>query len=143
MASCSEEAIHMGQRVFYHLTFTAFRHAMCTVLQCLITVWLTQQSSLQLLWTVKLGLPGKDYGPLKESTLHGELIVQHSALVMLMHGRNRTSTRIYLCYLTYMQTTSSEIPGWMKHKLESKLPGEMSITSDMQMTPPLGQKAKN
>ena len=33
--------------------------------------------------------------------------------------------------------------GWMKHKLESRLPGEISITSDMQMTPPLWQKAKN
>ena len=32
--------------------------------------------------------------------------------------------------------------GWMKHKLESRLPGEISITSDMQMTPPLWQKAK-
>ena len=39
-------------------------------------------------------------------------------------------------YLTYMQSTSSEMLGWMKHKLESRLPGEMSITSDMQMTPP-------
>ena len=37
---------------------------------------------------------------------------------------------------------SCEILGWMKHKLESRLPGEISITSDMQMTPPLGQKAK-
>ena len=34
-------------------------------------------------------------------------------------------------YLTYMQSTSCEIPGWMKHKLESRLPGEISITSDM------------
>ena len=48
----------------------------------------------------------------------------------------------YLAYLTYMQSTSFEMPGWMKHKLESRLPGEMSITSDMQMTPPLWRKAK-
>ena len=33
-------------------------------------------------------------------------------------------------YLTYMQSTSCEIPGWMKHKLESRLPGMISITSD-------------
>jgi len=47
-------------------------------------------------------------------------------------------------YLTiYMQSTSWETLGWMKHKLESRLPGELSITSDMQMTPPLWQKAKN
>ena len=38
-------------------------------------------------------------------------------------------------YLTYMQNTSCEMPGWMKHKLESRLPGEILITSDMQMTP--------
>ena len=36
--------------------------------------------------------------------------------------------------LTNMQSTSCEMPGWMKHKLESRLPGEISITSDMQMT---------
>ena len=45
-------------------------------------------------------------------------------------------------YLTSMQSTSCEMPGWMKHELESRLPGEISITSDMQMTPPLWQKAK-
>ena len=45
-------------------------------------------------------------------------------------------------YLTYMQNTSGEMLGWMKHKLESRLPGEISVTSDMQMTPPLWQKAK-
>ena len=45
-------------------------------------------------------------------------------------------------YLTYMQSTSRETLGWMKHKLESRLQGEISITSDMQITPPLWQKAK-
>ena len=45
-------------------------------------------------------------------------------------------------YLTYMQSTSHEMPGWMKHKLESRLTEEISITSDMQMTPPLQQNAK-
>ena len=44
--------------------------------------------------------------------------------------------------LTYMQSTSYEMQGWMKHKLESRLPGEISITSDKQMTPPLWQKVK-
>ena len=48
----------------------------------------------------------------------------------------------HLAYLTYMQSTSCEMPGWMKHKLESRLPGEISITSDMQMTLPLWQKVK-
>ena len=45
-------------------------------------------------------------------------------------------------YLTYMQNTSRETLGWMKHKLESRLLGEISITLDMQMTPLLRQKAK-
>ena len=45
-------------------------------------------------------------------------------------------------YLTYMQSISCEMPGWMTHKLESRLPGEISITSDMQMTPPLWQKSE-
>ena len=39
-------------------------------------------------------------------------------------------------YLTFMQSTSCEMPGWMKHKLELRLLGEIPITSDMQMTPP-------
>ena len=42
-----------------------------------------------------------------------------------------------------MQSTSWEMPGWMKHKLESRLPGEISITSDAQITPPLRQKPKS
>ena len=68
---------------------------------------------------------------------------------------------VYCClvYLTSMQGTSCEMPAWMNHKLESRfpgeisitsdmqmtsrLPGEISITSDMQMTPPLWQKVKN
>ena len=40
-------------------------------------------------------------------------------------------------YLINMQSTSCEMPGWMKHKLESRLPGEISVTSDTQMTLPL------
>ena len=45
-------------------------------------------------------------------------------------------------YLSYMQSTSCEIPGWMKHKLESRLPSEIPIASDMQITPSLSQNAK-
>ena len=40
-------------------------------------------------------------------------------------------------YLTYMQSTLSKTPGWMKYKLESRFLGEISIISDMQMIPPL------
>ena len=45
-------------------------------------------------------------------------------------------------YLTYMQSTSCDMPGWMKHKLESRLSREISITSDMQMIPPKWHKEK-
>ena len=45
-------------------------------------------------------------------------------------------------YLTSMKSTSYKMPGWIKQKLESRLPGGISITSDMQMTPPLWQKVK-
>ena len=46
-------------------------------------------------------------------------------------------------YLTYMQSTSFEMPGCMKHKLESRLGGEISITSHRQVIPPVWQKEKN
>ena len=52
------------------------------------------------------------------------------------------AVQFHLAYLTYMQSTSCEMPGWMKHNLESRLPGEMSIISDTQMTPPLWQKVR-
>ena len=44
--------------------------------------------------------------------------------------------------LIYMQNTSCEMLGWMKHKLELRFLGEISITSDMQMTPSLWEKVK-
>ena len=46
-------------------------------------------------------------------------------------------------YLTYMQSKSYKMPVWVKHKWQPRLAGEISITSDMQMTPALWQKAKN
>ena len=49
----------------------------------------------------------------------------------------------YPIYLTHMQSTPWEMLGWKKYKLESRLLGEISITSDKQMIPPLWQKVKN
>ena len=49
----------------------------------------------------------------------------------------------HLTYLTYMESTSCEMLAWVRHKLDSRFLGEIPITSDMQMTPPLWQKAKN
>ena len=64
----------------------------------------------------------------------------------LVPNKERSMSRLYIdchpAYLTYMQSTSQETLGWMKHKMESRLPGKISITSDMQMTPPLWQKVK-
>ena len=48
----------------------------------------------------------------------------------------------HTAYLNYMQSISCEMPDWMKQKQKSRLPGEVSITSDMHMTPPLWQKAR-
>ena len=53
--------------------------------------------------------------------------------------------RVVYChpgYLTYLQSTSYEMLGWMKYKLESRLQGEISIASDSQMIPPLWQKVR-
>ena len=47
-----------------------------------------------------------------------------------------------LAYLTHMQRTTCKMPDWIVHKLQSRLQGEISITSDMQMTPPIWQKRK-
>ena len=62
----------------------------------------------------------------------------------MVPNRKRSTSRLYIVtlLLTYMQNTSRESLGQMKHKLESRLLRETSITSDMQRTPPLWQKVK-
>ena len=68
----------------------------------------------------------------------------HGTTVWLQIGKRVHQGCILLpAYLIYMQSTSCEMPGWMKHKLESRFLGEISGTSDTQMTPSLWQKAKN
>ena len=80
------------------------------------------------------------------------LYAGQEAIVRTGHGR-RTGSKLrkeydkavycHPAYLTYiMQSTSFGMPGWMKHKVESRLLGELSISSDMQMTLPLWQKVK-
>ena len=54
----------------------------------------------------------------------------------------QNATQIYLCHLTYIQSASSEMQVRMNHKLELRLPGKISITSDMQMIPLSWQKVK-
>ena len=67
-------------------------------------------------------------------TLGNELI--HKLLTSSKLGKEYKAVYCHPAYLTYMQSASREMLGWMKHKLESRLLRETSITSDMQMTPP-------
>ena len=67
---------------------------------------------------------------------------RHGTTDWFQIGKDVKAIYCHLTYLTYIQSTSREIPGWMKHKLKSRLLGEISITSDMQMTPPLWQNVK-
>ena len=57
-------------------------------------------------------------------------------------GKEYIKVYCHPAYLTYMQSILCEMPWGIKHNLESRLPGEISITSDMQMIPHLQQKAK-
>ena len=73
------------------------------------------------------------------------MLVKKQQLELDMEQLGKEYIKAVYChpvYLTSMQSTSWEMLGWMKHKLESRLLGEISITSDMQMTPPLWQKVK-
>ena len=65
----------------------------------------------------------------------------HRTTDWFQNGKGVCQSCIYChpAFLTYTQTTSCEMPGWMKHKLESRLLGEISIISDTQMTPHLWQ----
>ena len=94
----------------------------------------------------------KDMGiPDHHTCLLRNLYADQEATVRIGHGTMdwfqigkgvRQGCILLACLSTYMQNISCEMPGWMKRKLESRLPGEISITSDMQMTPPLWQKVK-
>ena len=67
---------------------------------------------------------------------------QNNALVQKLVKKYAEAVYCHPAYLTYMQNTSGEMLGWMKHNLESRSLGEISITSDMQMTSPSWQKMK-
>ena len=82
---------------------------------------------------------GTVLGPLMVLTVWGHRLLQSGSKL-----ENEYAKTVYChpAYLTYMQSTSCEILSWMKNKLESRLPGELSITSDLQMTSPLWQRVK-
>ena len=81
---------------------------------------------------------------LKWQSAKREREISHIQTAHNLHGFLKYIKAIYChpAYVTYMQSTSCEMPGCMNHKLESRLLGEISITSDMKMTPPLWQKMK-
>ena len=88
-----------------------------------------------------MGLPDHLTCPLRN------LYASQEATVRTEHGTTdwfQFGKAVYChpAYLTIMQSTSCEMPDWMKHKLELRLQGEISITSDGQMTPPLWHKGK-
>ena len=106
-----------------------------------LTVWITTN------WKIlkEMGIPDH------LTCLLRNLYVRQEAIVRAEHGTTdwfkigKEYVKVVYChpaYLTYMQSISCQMPGWKKHKLESRLPGEISITSDMQRIPPLWQKVK-
>ena len=108
-----------------------------------LTVWTTKK-----LWEIlpEMAMPGH------LTCLLQNLYAGQEATVRARHrtmdwfkNRERSMSRLYtvaLLNLTYMQNISCEMLGWMKHYLGSILLGELSITSDTRMTPPLWQKVK-
>ena len=62
---------------------------------------------------------------------------KHGTMNCFQIGKEVKAVYCHPAYLTYIQSILCEMPGWMKHKLESGLLGEISINSDMQMIPPL------
>ena len=68
--------------------------------------------------------------------------VKKQQLELDMEQKGKEYVKTVYCHPAYMQSTSCELLGWMKHRLESSLLGEISITSNMDMTPPYGRKQK-
>ena len=68
--------------------------------------------------------------------------LEHGTINWFQTGKAVCQGSILSPFLSNLYATSCQMPGWMKHKLESRLLGEISIFSDMQMTPPLWQKGK-
>ena len=106
-----------------------------------LTMWMTTN------WKIlqEMGIPDHLTYLLRNLYAGQEVTVRtlHGTMDWIQIGKGvHQAVYCHLAYLTSMQSISCEMLGQMKHKLESKLPGEMLITSDMQMTPPLWQKAK-
>ena len=88
-----------------------------------LTIWITTN------WKIlqEMGIPDHLTCLLKKQQLELDMEKQTGS------KSGKLVPNCHPAYLTYMQGTSCEMPGWTKHKLESRFPGEISITSDMQM----------
>ena len=107
-----------------------------------LTVWITK------LWKIlkEMGIPYHLTCLLRNLYAGQEAIVKSGYEQQTGSKLGKDYVKAVYClpaYLTSVQSTPWEMPGWMKHKLESRLTGEISITSDMQKTPPSSHKAKN
>ena len=106
------------------------------------TVWITTN------WKIlkEMGIPDHHTCLLRNLYAGQEATVRtgHGTTDWFQIGKKEYVKAVYChpAYLTSMQSTSCRMPGWMKHKLELRLQGEISITSEMQMTPPSWKKAK-
>ena len=92
-----------------------------------------------------MGIPGHLTSVLRNLYAGQEATVRtgHGTMNWFQIGRGvLQGCNCHPAYLTSMQSTSCDMLGWMKHKLESRLLGEISITSDIQLTPLLWQKVK-
>ena len=108
-----------------------------------LTVWITTN------WKIlqEMGIPDHMTYLLRNLYAGEEVTVRtgHGTPDSFQIGKGvcqRSTVYCHPAYLTYMQSISCKMSGWMKHKLESRFPGDISLTSDKQMTPPLWHKAK-
>ena len=92
------------------------------------------------LWKILKKIPGHFTRLMRNLCAGQEATVRTGHGTMELGKEYIKAVYCHPAYLIYMQNTSREMLDWMKHKLKSRLPGEISITSDMQMTPPYVRK---
>ena len=105
-----------------------------------LTVWITTNKKFFKRWEYQITLPASWEICMQVKKQQLELDVEQQ----IDFKSGKEYIKVVYChpaYLTSLQSTSCEMLGWMKHKLESRLPGEIT-TSDIKMTPPLWQKVK-
>ena len=98
------------------------------------------------LWKIlkEMGIPDHLICCLRNLYAGQEATVRHVTTDWFQIGKAvRQGCILSPCLFNFYAEYIMRNTGWKKHKLESRLPGEISITSDMQMTPPLWQKVKN